>query len=126
MSLHRFLCSDIFCVVNEMNINPSFSAGRLTIYLSGELDQHEAQQTSAAIAELLDEYLPRDCVLDLSALSFMDSSGIAVIVKANRHIRTIGGRLWIENPARQALRVIDAAGLDRMIPVESGRVGGLP
>ena len=126
MSLHRFLCSDIFCVVNEMNINPSFSAGRLTIYLSGELDQHEAQQTSAAIAELLDEYLPRDCVLDLSALSFMDSSGIAVIVKANRHIRTIGGRLWVENPARQALRVIDAAGLDRMIPVESGRVGGLP
>ena len=126
MSLHRTLCSDIFCVVNKMNINPSFSAGRLTIYLSGELDQHEAQQTSAAIAELLDEYLPRDCVLDLSALSFMDSSGIAVIVKANRHIRTIGGRLWVENPARQALRVIDAAGLDRMIPVESGRVGGLP
>lgn len=126
MSLHRTLCSDIFCVVNEMNINPSFSAGRLTIYLSGELDQHEAQQTSAAITELLDEYLPRDCVLDLSALSFMDSSGIAVIVKANRHIRTIGGRLWVENPARQALRVIDAAGLDRMIPVESGRVGGLP
>lgn len=126
MSLHRFLCSDIFCVVKEMNIKPSFSAGRLTICLSGELDQHEAQQTSAAIAELLDEYLPRDCVLDLSALSFMDSSGIAVIVKANRHIRTIGGRLWIENPARQVLRVIDAAGLDRMIPVESGRVGGLP
>ncbi len=109
-----------------MNIKPLFSAGRLTIYLSGELDQHEAQQTSAAIAELMDEFLPRDCVLDLSALSFMDSSGIAVIVKANRHIRTIGGRLWIENPARQALRVIDAAGLDRMIPVESGRVGGLP
>ena len=109
-----------------MNIKHLFSAGRLTIYLSGELDQHEAQQTSAAIAELMDEFLPRDCVLDLSALSFMDSSGIAVIVKANRHIRTIGGRLWIENPARQALRVIDAAGLDRMIPVESGRVGGLP
>lgn len=126
MSLHRTLCSDIFCVVKEMNIKPLFSAGRLTICLSGELDQHEAQQTSAEITELLDEYLPRDCVLDLSALSFMDSSGIAVIVKANRHIRTIGGRLWIENPARQALRVIDAAGLDRMIPVESGRVGGLP
>lgn len=126
MSLHRFLCSDIFCVVIEMNINPSFSAGRLTIYLSGELDQHEAQQTSACIAELLDEYLPRDCVLDLSDLSFMDSSGIAVIVKANRHIRTIGGRLWVENPVKQVLRVIDAAGLDRMIPVESGRVGGLP
>ena len=108
-----------------MTVSTSFSAGRLTVYLGGELDQHEAQQTSACIAELVDDYLPRDCVLDLSALSFMDSSGIAVIVKANRHVKTIGGRLWVENAANQVLRVIDASGLDRMIPVESGRIGGL-
>ena len=108
-----------------MNISTSFSAGRLTVYLSGELDQHEARRTSESITELMNEYLPRDCVLDLSGLSFMDSSGIAVIVKANRHMKTIGGRLWVENPARQVLRVIDAAGLERMIPVETGRVGGL-
>ena len=108
-----------------MNISTAFSDGRLTVYLNGELDQHEARETSACIAELIDEYLPRDCVLDLSALTFMDSSGIAVIVKADKHIKTIGGRLWVENPARQALRVIDASGLDRMIPVETGRVGGL-
>lgn len=108
-----------------MNISTAFSAGRLTIFLSGELDQHEARPTSECIAELIDEYLPRDCVLDLSSLSFMDSSGIAVIVKANKHIKTIGGRLWVENPARQALRVIDASGLDRLVPVDTGRVGGL-
>ncbi len=108
-----------------MTISSSFSEGRLTIFLSGELDQHEARQTGESIAELLDDYLPRDCALDLSGLSFMDSSGVAVIVKANRHMRSIGGRLWVENPARQALRVIDAAGLDRMIPVDTGRVGGL-
>ncbi len=108
-----------------MNISTSFSAGRLTIYLGGELDQHEARRASDCIAELVDEFLPRDCVLDLSALSFMDSSGIAVIVKANRHVKTIGGRLWVENAANQVLRVIDASGLDRMIPVESGRIGGL-
>ncbi len=107
-----------------MNISTAFSAGRLTIYLNGELDQHEARATSACISELIDEYLPRDCALDLSALSFMDSSGIAVIVKANRQLRSFGGRLWVENPAGQALRVLDAAGLDRMIPVDSGRIGG--
>ena len=109
-----------------MDIQTSYDAGRLTIYLIGELDHHEARSAMHRIEELLDEYIPRDCALNLAGLSFMDSSGIAVIVKANRHIRTIGGRLWVENPARQALRVIDAAGLDRMIPVESGRVGGYP
>lgn len=108
-----------------MKFSTSFSAGRLTIYLSGELDQHEARQTGECIAELIDEYLPRDCALDLSGLTFMDSSGIAVIVRANKQIKSLGGRLWVENPAGQALRVLDAAGLDRMIPVDSGRVGGL-
>lgn len=108
-----------------MDIHTAFSAGRLTVYLGGELDQHEARTASKTISDLLDEYLPRDCVLDLSSLTFMDSSGIAVIVKANRQIKTIGGRLWVENPRNQVLRVIDASGLDRMIPVETGRVGGL-
>ncbi len=108
-----------------MTFSSSFSEGRLTVFLSGELDQHEARRASETIAELLDDYLPRDCALDLSGLSFMDSSGVAVIVKASRQMKSIGGRLWVENPARQALRVIDAAGLERMVPVDTGRVGGL-
>ncbi|MCR5663991.1 MAG: STAS domain-containing protein [Oscillospiraceae bacterium] len=108
-----------------MNLSTAFSAGRLTIYLQGELDQHEARSTSLGIDELIDEYVPRDCVLDLSALSFMDSSGIAVIVRTANHMKRIGGRTWIENPLKQALRVIDASGVDRLVPVETGRVGGL-
>ena len=49
-----------------MNIQSEFAGGRLTAYLSGELDQHEARRASDCIAELVDEFLPRDCVLDLS------------------------------------------------------------
>lgn len=100
-----------------MNISTAYSAGRLTIYFAGELDQHEARNAVRSIDELLDEYLPRDCVLDLSGLSFMDSSGIALIVRVNRRMKEEGGRAWIENPAPQPRRVIDAAGIDRLIPV---------
>lgn len=100
-----------------MNINTAFSAGRLTIYLAGELDHHEARCTIRSIDELLDEYLPRDCVLDLSGLSFMDSSGIAVIIRISRRMKALGGRAWIENPAKQPQRVIDASGIDRLVPV---------
>ena len=67
--------------------------------------------------ELLDEYLPRDCILDLSELSFMDSSGIAIIIKLNRRMKTMCGRMWIENPSRQPQRVIDASGIERLVPV---------
>ena len=104
-----------------MNISTAFSSGRLTIFLSGELDHHEAKCTINTIDELLDEYMPRDCVLDLSGLTFMDSSGIAVIIRTSRRMRALGGRVWIENPAKQAMRVIDASGIDRLVPVATGR-----
>lgn len=100
-----------------MNISTAFAAGRLTIYLAGELDHHEARGAIRSIDELLDEYLPRDCVLDMSGLSFMDSSGIALIIRMSRCMKNLGGRAWIENPAKQPLRVIDASGIDRLVPV---------
>ena len=92
------------------------------MFLGGELDQHEARHTEKRVAELLDEYLPRDCVLDLSSLGFMDSSGIAVIAKLSRQMKQLGGRLWIENPGRQVLRVLDMSGLERMVPVATERL----
>ncbi len=102
-----------------MNISTDYSSGRLTAFLSGELDQHEARSALRGLEELLDEYLPRDLVLDLSGLSFMDSSGIALLIRVSRRVKETGGRMWIENPARQPRRVIDAAGIDRLIPVAS-------
>lgn len=104
-----------------MNISTAFDAGRLTVYLSGELDHHEARNTIRTIDELIDEFLPRDCVLDMSGLTFMDSSGIAVIIRASRRMKVLGGRAWIENPAKQVRRVIDASGIDRLVPVAPGR-----
>ena len=104
-----------------MNISTAFSSGKLTIFLGGELDHHEARCTLNTIDELLDEYLPRDCVLDMAGLTFMDSSGIAVIIRTSRRMKALGGRVWIENPAKQALRVIDASGIDRLVPVATGK-----
>ena len=100
-----------------MNICTAIDSGRLTIFLAGELDHHEARKTILTIDELLDEYMPRECVLDLSGLSFMDSSGIAIIIRVSRRMKTLGGKAWIENPSKQSQRVIDASGIDRLVPV---------
>ena len=100
-----------------MNISTAFQAGKLTVWLSGELDHHEARGVMRALDELLDEYLPRDCALELSGLSFMDSSGIALIVRLQRRMAELGGRAWVENPARQPRRVIDSSGVDRLVPI---------
>ena len=103
-----------------MKVTANYSAGRLTIHLSGELDHHSAREGLGEIDQLLDEYMPRDAVLDMSALTFMDSSGIALILKTDRRMRQCGGRASIANPAKQPLRVLDASGIERMIPVRGG------
>lgn len=104
-----------------MNLAMSYSAGRLMLYIGGELDHHEAGKMIGSIGELIDEYMPRECVLELSGLSFMDSSGIAVIINALRKMRTLGGELSIENPSEQPKKVLAAAGVDRLIAVATGR-----
>ncbi len=121
MALYRVYSAIFLWKCGKMNINTEFASGRLTVYLSGELDQHEARRVLRSLDEVLDEYLPRDCVLDLSRLSFMDSSGIALILRVNRRMKDQGGRAWVENPARQPLRVIDASGIDRLVPVTAAR-----
>ena len=100
-----------------MKVYSAYREGQLTIFLHGELDHHEVRESMSAIERLLDEYLPRDCILDLGHLSFMDSSGIALIVKLHRRMRECGGRAWVENAAAQPMRVIDASGIERLVHI---------
>ena len=100
-----------------MKIKAHCESGRLKISLEGELDHHAARAAVSAIEKSIDDYLPRSCTLDLSRLSFMDSSGIAVILKTYRRMNEIEGRFCVEDVQNQPLRVLDAAGIDRIINI---------
>lgn len=100
-----------------MRIFASEKDGVLRLNFVGELDHHCAKTVMKTIENLIDEHLPRDCVMDLSELSFMDSSGIAVILRTSNRMKETGGKAWVENPCGQALRVLDASGIDRVIKV---------
>ncbi len=102
-----------------MNVLSSYRDGLLRVYLHGELDHHAVRQSMDAIDRYLDEYLPRTCVLDLSELSFMDSSGIALILRLHRRMQERSGRAWVENAAHQPLRVIDASGIERLVRISA-------
>lgn len=104
-----------------MKLFSSYSEGCLTLYLKGELDHHGVKNSMTLIDKLLDELMPRDCVIELGGLSFMDSSGIALILKIYRRMKLCGGRVWVENASGQPLRVIDTAGIDRIIRISVSR-----
>lgn len=104
----------------EMKVLSSYREGRLTLFFKGELDHHEAAAALRRITQTMDDYLPRDCVVDMSGLTFMDSSGIALILKICRLMAETGGRAWVENARNQPLKVIDASGIERMVKITTG------
>jgi stage II sporulation protein AA (anti-sigma F factor antagonist) len=56
-------------------------------------------------------------VLDFSGVSFMDSSGIAVVLRTCRRMQEVGGKLRAVNVPEQAAKVLRAAGVERMVPL---------
>lgn len=93
----------------------------LRLRLVGELDHAAAQTVMPGIEDAVEEYLPRRCVLDLTGVSFMDSSGIAVILKTDRLLRQTGGVLALSGVPGQVRRVLDVAGLTKIVPVLDDR-----
>ena len=106
-----------------MNIAKEYADGRLTLYLNGELDHHSARLAMKTIEQYMEETLPVQCVLDMSGLTFMDSSGIALILKAHKLARANGGEVRVEHPSCQVLRVMETSGIERIVPIaqEIGR-----
>ena len=87
----------------------------LTASLTGELDHHGAKQVMAELDRRIDRELPRRLIVDMGGVSFMDSSGIAVVLRAHRRMAQLEGSLTVTNVPKQAQRVFRAAGLHRMV-----------
>lgn len=102
-----------------MKMEKKYSDGHLALFLHGELDQHTAPEFFQEMESALDRYLPRSCALDLSRLSFMDSSGIAVILRLRKRMGETGGIVWLESPSPQPLRVLNASGVGRFVKIRS-------
>lgn len=94
--------------------------GRLTVALTGEIDHHRTRACISAIAGKIEAYTPEVCVLDFSEVSFMDSSGIAVVINALRGMNAIGGQLLLEGIGRQPMRVFRASGIDQIVEIREG------
>ena len=94
-----------------MQITGSCRDGLLTLRLSGELDHHAARDAAEAIAERIDAFLPSRCVLDLHGLSFMDSSGIALLIRTEKLMGELDGSLTVTGLQEQPRRVLRASGM---------------
>ena len=90
----------------------------LEIALIGELDHQAAREIGGRLDRAIEAALPLRLVLDWSGVTFMDSSGIAVVMRVRQRVRDLGGAVTLRGVRPQARKVLDAAGLDRFVTVE--------
>lgn len=87
------------------------------IRLHGELDLATAPQLSEAVATVLDAR-PRSLAVDLRELTFVDSTGLNVLVAAHRRAQADGCAFVVLAARGAALRAIQVTGVDRIFEVE--------
>lgn len=90
----------------------------MTVTISGEVDHHGAKKIMEELDRQMEVVLPKHITVDLGGVSFMDSSGIAVLLRAYKSAGRQGGQVTVVNVPDQAGRVLRTAGLQRLIQFE--------
>ena len=102
-----------------MDIQERISGRNVTLLLSGEADHHGVRGALLKIDQIIDTALPRNLTLDLGGVTFMDSSGIALILRSRQKMSLLDGNIQVKNIPTQARRVLDAAGINRIVSMKN-------
>ncbi len=84
----------------------------MTAQLSGEIDHHGARLLRTQIDDRINSAAPQTLVLDFSGVSFMDSSGIGLILGRHKLISAGGGVVIVQKAPQEIRRVLSLAGID--------------
>lgn len=101
-----------------MEIQAKSTDRNLLLEISGELDHHGVKNALREMELAIDASLPVRLILDMKDVSFMDSSGIAFILRAQQRMQMMDGSLLVCHVPPQAKRVLDAAGISRLVTVK--------
>lgn len=101
-----------------MHLTSFLQDGHLTVALTGEIDHHCAKNYIQAITAKIEAYTPKECVLDFQDVSFMDSSGIAVVINALRNMTRIEGKLILCGLKQQPMKVFRTSGIDKLVEIK--------
>ena len=101
-----------------MHFTSYLENGRLTVALTGEIDHHCAKDYIQAISGKIEVYTPDVCILDFQDVTFVDSSGIAVVINALRSMAQIDGKLLLQGICQQPMRVFRASGIDKLVEIK--------
>ena len=92
------------------------------VFLDGEIDHHSACLIRASIDDAIIHKKPSLLVLDFKQVSFMDSSGIGLVMGRYKLMKSVSGRIRVENLSPSAYKVMKLAGLERLGEIKQKEV----
>lgn len=101
-----------------MDVSTNCKNRILEIFLKGELDHHGAKGFLKQMENCIEQNMPLKLVMDFSGITFMDSSGIAVVLRTWQCMRDFDGEVILRNVAPQPRKVFEAVDIRRMVTME--------
>ncbi len=84
---------------------------KLIVFLHGDIDHHGARQVRTEIDNQILKCMPKIVIMDFSKVSFMDSSGVGLVLARSRFCTDCGATLYVENVDRQMSKILSLAGI---------------
>ena len=92
------------------------------VYLSGEIDHHSASLIRNGIDDAIIKKRPKYLVLNFKDVSFMDSSAIGLIMGRYKLMRSINGKLIVDDLSPSYIKIMRLAGLERLCELKESEV----
>lgn len=87
--------------------------------LEGEIDHHNAAGIRECIDDAIENARPKLLTLDFASVSFMDSSGVGLVMGRYKNAARYGGEVEILNLSRAAERIMKMSGLEKLIRIKA-------
>jgi anti-sigma B factor antagonist len=106
-------------VVDEFGVSVTDGDGCVRVAAWGELDLSSAPELDATLDQV--ERIARSVVLDLRGLTFLDSSGVTLLLRHTQRAASDGFALSIVAPEPRVARVLELTGVAAVLPLSDGR-----
>lgn len=102
-----------------MNYSYDLKDNTLEIKLFGEIDHHNAKKARQGIDNLIENNVPKRLYLDLSDITFCDSSGLGLVMGRMKKASLYGTAFVIRNPSPAVNKILNIAGMDKLLKIEN-------
>ncbi len=98
-----------------MSLEKKYHRDTLVIKIAGEFDMVTAEEFRRLVDPELDRRQIRNLVINLGGVSFIDSSGLGVIIGRYKKLSQSGGKLWIAAARPPVRKILELSGLQKII-----------